>query len=98
MKMFIILRLLGLRVRRPEAFAGSHEPLEAGDDCCAYIRGGEVLVVVALRAATPGDAVVAPRGVWREVLSNNERSFAQREPMSALLGDLPVAVFERVSR
>ncbi|MBV9422577.1 MAG: malto-oligosyltrehalose synthase, partial [Solirubrobacterales bacterium] len=29
-KMFLTLRLLGLRARRPEAFAGSYEPLSAG--------------------------------------------------------------------
>ena len=33
----------------PGAFTGSYEPLDAGEDVCAFTRGGEVLVAVALR-------------------------------------------------
>jgi maltooligosyltrehalose synthase len=97
MKLFTTLRLLGLRVRRPEAFdAGSYEPLEASSDCCAFLRGGEVLVVVALRGEAPTGALPAPRGGWRDLLSGEERSFASSEPVERLLSGRPAAVFERV--
>jgi (1->4)-alpha-D-glucan 1-alpha-D-glucosylmutase len=99
MKLFVTMRLLGLRVRRPEPFAaGFYEPLDAGSDCCAFLRGGEVLVVVGLRAGTPTAALPAPRGRWRDVLSGEERSFASREPLERLLSGRPAAVFERVGR
>ena len=99
MKLFITLRLLGLRVRRPEAFeAGSYEPLEVGSECGAFLRGGEVLVVVALRAGVPGGALPAPRGSWRDVLNGEERSFASSEPLDSLLSGRPAVVFERIGQ
>jgi (1->4)-alpha-D-glucan 1-alpha-D-glucosylmutase len=99
MKLFVTLRLLGLRVRRPDAFAeGSYEPLDAAPDCCAFLRGGEVLVAVALRAGPTGAAVSAPSGRWRDVLTGNERSFAASESLERLLSGRPAAVFERVGR
>jgi (1->4)-alpha-D-glucan 1-alpha-D-glucosylmutase len=48
-KLRLIRELLALRGRRPEAFSGSYEPLDAGDGTVAYFRGGEVLVAVAVR-------------------------------------------------
>jgi (1->4)-alpha-D-glucan 1-alpha-D-glucosylmutase len=64
-KLFLIWRTLELRARRPEAFAGSYEPVDVGPDCCAYLRGGDVFVAVRLR----GDAgAETPSGPWREVL------------------------------
>jgi (1->4)-alpha-D-glucan 1-alpha-D-glucosylmutase len=97
MKLFVTLRLLGLRVRRTEAFeAGAYEPLDAGPACCAFLRGGEVLVAVALRADPPTATVDSPRGHWRDVLSDEERSFAASEPVERLLSGRPAAVFERV--
>ena len=66
-KLDLIRRALALRARRPEAFAGSYEPIDAGPDVCAYVRGGEVLVVVPVRAGASAD-VDAP-GDWRPVLS-----------------------------
>ena len=71
-KLFLILRLLTLRTRRPEAFAtGAYEPVEAGERACAFSRGGEVLVAVATRdgaadrefARAPGP--LARRPAWR---------------------------------
>ena len=41
-KLDLIRRTLALRARRPAAFAGSYEPLEAGEDTVAFLRGGEV--------------------------------------------------------
>jgi (1->4)-alpha-D-glucan 1-alpha-D-glucosylmutase len=99
MKLFVTLRLLGLRVRRPEAFdVGTYEPLDAGADCCGFLRGDAVLVLVALRPDPPSGALAAPGGHWRDVLSDEERSFATSEPLERLLSGRPAAVFERVAR
>jgi (1->4)-alpha-D-glucan 1-alpha-D-glucosylmutase len=66
-KLDLIRRALALRARRPEAFAGSYEPIEAGPDVCAYVRGGEVLVVVPVRRSA-STGVDVP-GDWRAVLT-----------------------------
>jgi (1->4)-alpha-D-glucan 1-alpha-D-glucosylmutase len=50
-KLTLIVRALRLRRERPDAFAGAYEPLDAGPDCCAFVRGGEVLAVAVLRDA-----------------------------------------------
>ncbi|MHB1243381.1 MAG: hypothetical protein ACYC1P_08290, partial [Gaiellaceae bacterium] len=67
---------LALRARRPPAFAGAYEPLDAGDDVCAFTRGGEVLVAVALRGDLRGFR--APAGEWREVLRDETLLLAER--------------------
>jgi (1->4)-alpha-D-glucan 1-alpha-D-glucosylmutase len=98
-KLFLILRLLGLRARRPEAFlGGAHEPLDAGAGACVFVRGGEVLVAVALpRAGADPDAVIdAPGGRWRDVLRGEERSFGARQPLARLLDTQGIGVFERL--
>ena len=62
-KLQLTRETLALRARRPEAFAGAYEPVDLGRDVCAFVRGGEVLVAVALRpqgSASPGAG-------WREV-------------------------------
>jgi (1->4)-alpha-D-glucan 1-alpha-D-glucosylmutase len=64
-KLDLIRRALALRARRPDAFAGSYEPLEAGPDACAFVRGGEVLVAVAMRGELPELDV---EGEWRDVV------------------------------
>jgi (1->4)-alpha-D-glucan 1-alpha-D-glucosylmutase len=71
-KLWLILRTLTLRARRPDAFVGGgYEPLEAGEDVCAFRRGDSVLVAVRLRGA--GGAVDVPAGTWRDVLDGAER-------------------------
>ena len=96
-KMFLILRLLGLRARRPEPFAGGeYEPLEAGRDACAFVRGGEVLVAVGIDSAAPAGTLAAPRGRWRDVVSGDERSFNSAEPLARVLGRDGIAVYERL--
>jgi (1->4)-alpha-D-glucan 1-alpha-D-glucosylmutase len=64
-KLWLTWQLLDLRARRPEAFAGSYEPLDAGAGVCAYVRGGEVLVAVVVRERA---AFEAPPGDWHAVL------------------------------
>ncbi|MGA2924739.1 MAG: alpha-amylase family glycosyl hydrolase [Solirubrobacteraceae bacterium] len=96
-KLFLTLRLLGLRARRPAPFAGAYEPLDAGDRTCAFVRGGEVLVAVAIRDGEPEGELLAPRGRWRDVLRGEERTFAGREPVARVLGEYGLAVFERDS-
>jgi (1->4)-alpha-D-glucan 1-alpha-D-glucosylmutase len=98
-KLFVILRLLTLRARRPDSFAtGAYEPLEAGECTCAFTRGGEVLVAVGVREGFGEGVLAAPEGRWRDVLRGDERSFGRREPASAVLDELGVAVFERLGR
>jgi (1->4)-alpha-D-glucan 1-alpha-D-glucosylmutase len=96
MKQFVTLRLLGLRVRRPELFeTGTYEPLDAGPDGCAFVRGNGVLVAVALRPHPSRAPISAPAGHWRDVFSGDERSFDSSEPLERLLDGRPAAVFER---
>jgi len=94
-KLWLTSQLLALRARRAAAFSdGSYEPLDAGGDACVYMRGGEVVVFVAIR---DGAALAdAPGGRWREVLSGQERSFDRRQPIADVLAESQVAVFERV--
>ena len=96
-KMFVILRLLGLRARRHAPFAGDYVPVDGGADTCAFLRGGDLLVVAALRQPPfEGTLSDLPGGHWRDVLRGDERSFGSREPVTRLVGELGVAVFERL--
>ena len=74
-KLALIRRTLALRARRPAAFAGSYEPLDAGEDTVAFLRGGEVKVAVALRGGLREP--VAP-GKWRDVLRGLTLLVAER--------------------
>ncbi len=95
-KLFLILRLLGLRARRPETFtSGAYEPLQAGTDVCAFLRGGDVLVAVALRDTPPTEVLPVPAGRWRDVLSGEESEFSEGVAASRLLGESGIAVLER---
>jgi (1->4)-alpha-D-glucan 1-alpha-D-glucosylmutase len=96
-KLFVILRLLGLRARRPAPFAAGYEPVDAGDCACAFLRGEDMLVVVATRNAPfEGTLVNPPAGRWRDVLRGDECSFGSREPVARVVGEDGVAVFERL--
>jgi (1->4)-alpha-D-glucan 1-alpha-D-glucosylmutase len=96
-KLFLVLRLLGLRARRPEPFAGDYRPLDAGERVCAYLRGDDVLVAVAVRDGAADETIESPGGRWRDVLTGEERSFGRRIRLGPLLGERGVAVFERLS-
>jgi (1->4)-alpha-D-glucan 1-alpha-D-glucosylmutase len=97
-KMFVTLRLLGLRGRRPAPFTGGYEPVEAGSAACAFLRGGEVLVVVGVRGAPDYEGTLSelPGGRWRDVLRGEERSFDGRDAVARLVGEHGVGVFERL--
>jgi (1->4)-alpha-D-glucan 1-alpha-D-glucosylmutase len=65
-KLFLIRELLALRARRPDAFAGSYAPLDAGPDAVAFVRGDEVVVAMPVReGGLDTDALPLPRGSWR---------------------------------
>jgi (1->4)-alpha-D-glucan 1-alpha-D-glucosylmutase len=65
LKLWLIVRALDLRARRPQAFAGAYEPVDAGPDAVAFVRGAEVFAAAAIRS----DAVPEPPGEgWRDVL------------------------------
>jgi (1->4)-alpha-D-glucan 1-alpha-D-glucosylmutase len=72
-KLSLVVRTLRLRHERPEAFAGSYEPLDAGPDVCAFMRGGEILVVAVLRDEGE-EALVEGQGYVRELTGG--RSYA----------------------
>jgi (1->4)-alpha-D-glucan 1-alpha-D-glucosylmutase len=94
-KLSLIRRLLELRARRPEAFAGSYEPLEAGAGACAFLRGGEVLVAVEVVDGGRAHAVDVPAGRWRDALRDGEaRELAGPVPLTELLDADAIAVLE----
>jgi (1->4)-alpha-D-glucan 1-alpha-D-glucosylmutase len=65
-KLQLVIAALALRKRRPEAFAGGYEPVDAGDRAIAYIRGGAVFVAAEI---FPGASLPVADGSWREVAS-----------------------------
>jgi (1->4)-alpha-D-glucan 1-alpha-D-glucosylmutase len=96
-KLWLIVRALTLRAHRPDAFSGNaYEPLDAGEDACAFVRGGEVLVACALRGNGSGAAVDVPAGTWRDVLAGGERRLAGPVPLPELLGEHGIALLARV--
>jgi (1->4)-alpha-D-glucan 1-alpha-D-glucosylmutase len=65
-KLWVTSRLLDLRRRRPEAFAGGYMPVRAAADVCAFMRGPDVLVVVPLAPSASPEVDIA--GEWSDVL------------------------------
>jgi (1->4)-alpha-D-glucan 1-alpha-D-glucosylmutase len=67
-KLFLIRELLALRARRPEAFASGYEPLDAGPDAVAFLRGDDVAVALPIREGGLDTLPFElPRGAWRPV-------------------------------
>ena len=88
-KLWLIVRALVLRAARPDAFAGDYEPLAAGPDTIAFLRGGgAVLAAAAVRG--DGGPVTLPAGRWRDVLGGGER-----EGGDVPLGEHGIALLER---
>jgi (1->4)-alpha-D-glucan 1-alpha-D-glucosylmutase len=75
-KLDLIRRTLAVRERRPAAFDGGYEPVEAGADVCAFTRGSEVLVAVAVRGDL--DGFRPPQGDWQDVLRTEHLLLAER--------------------
>ena len=94
-KLWLTTRLLGLRIRRPDAFAGAYEPLIAPDTAVAFVRGGEVLVAVATRSGPPAGTLDGAEGRWRDVLYGDERELGSSVALAELLDEYGIAVLER---
>lgn len=75
-KLRLIREVLALRGRRPSAFAGSYEPIDAGEDVASFMRSGEVLVAVAVRGDLAGFR--HPHGEWCDVLRTEHLLLAER--------------------
>jgi (1->4)-alpha-D-glucan 1-alpha-D-glucosylmutase len=97
-KLFLIQRVLDLRARRPEPFAGSYEPVESGPRVCAFVRGGEVLVAVPLFVGWQEASLEGvPAGRWRDVFTGEERESDGGALLARrLFARYPFAVLERV--
>ena len=96
-KLFVTLRLLGLRARKPEPFsAGAYDPVAAPDDVCAFVRGGQVLVAVAVRPRHAEGELVGVHGRWRNVFTGAEPSFGATVEVLTVLGAEGFAVLERI--
>jgi (1->4)-alpha-D-glucan 1-alpha-D-glucosylmutase len=93
-KLWLTKRLLGLRLRRQDAFApgSSYESLDAGRDALAFVRGGDVVVAVATRAAAPAGSLTVPAGTWQDVLRGGT---AGSWALSDLLDEHGIAVLKR---
>jgi (1->4)-alpha-D-glucan 1-alpha-D-glucosylmutase len=99
-KLWITARLLGLRARRPEIFAGDYRPIAAGAGACVFLRGGQLLVALALpRAGCDEDVTVAgvPAGSWRELLTGEELTIDGGIGLAQLVdAQLGLGVYERI--
>ena len=85
-KLWLTMRLLHLRLRRPEAFEGDYRPLEAGEETVAFLRGDQVLVVAATRPGPIAGALEGTAGTWRDVLRGERRVLGQSTLLEDLLG------------
>ncbi|HET8977235.1 MAG TPA: malto-oligosyltrehalose synthase [Solirubrobacteraceae bacterium] len=94
-KLWLTTRLLGLRIRRPEPFAGGYEPLDVGPEAVAYVRGDEVLVIVGTRSAVPSGGLRGVSGRWCDVLHRDERVLDGEVALATLLDEYGIAVLER---
>jgi (1->4)-alpha-D-glucan 1-alpha-D-glucosylmutase len=99
-KLLVTSRALRLRKARPDAFAGSYDPLDVtgawADRVVAFGRGGEVVTVVSRLTMHVDDwkdtAVALPPGEWRDVLTGA----AVTGGAVADLLRFPVALLERL--
>jgi len=97
-KLWLTTRLLALRIRRPRTFAeGGYEPLDGGDGVVAFLRGGEVLVAVAVGPGPPAGELRGGAGDWRDVLQGEHVSLESSTPLAELIGKHGIAVLERLS-
>lgn len=90
-KLWLTHQALTLRGRHPECFgpgdAGSYEPVEAGDNAVAFLRGGRILTVARVRSSARSVEVELPTGVWIDRLTG--------EPHEGAVTVETVALFEK---
>jgi (1->4)-alpha-D-glucan 1-alpha-D-glucosylmutase len=97
-KLHVIVAALGLRARRPAAFAGSYVSVAAGPSVCAFTRGEhDVLVVVRLRPEGLGSLVLpdGAAGEWRDVLADELYELKRVVQFEQVIGPLGVGLLER---
>jgi (1->4)-alpha-D-glucan 1-alpha-D-glucosylmutase len=97
MKMFLILRALELRARRPECFdeRGGYGRLDAGPGVCAFTRGdGAIAVVVPVRDWTHA-TVAGLEGTWHDVLAGADVTLEPDAPVARLVGEHGFVLLER---
>ena len=94
MKLYVLWKALDLRARRPDAFdGGAYAPVGAGPDTVAFLRGEEVLSVVAIRH--PGDATLTAPGRWSDVLRGGSRELRGQTAVADLVDGYGLALLER---
>jgi (1->4)-alpha-D-glucan 1-alpha-D-glucosylmutase len=94
-KLWLIVRALGLRRHRPDAFAGGYSPLPAGEHAIAFLRGDDVLAAAALRGDGADARIDVPSGRWHDVLGGAERDLAGPVPVAELTRDHGIALLAR---
>lgn len=92
-----IWRLLSLRARKPELFAGTYEPIETGDEALvAFARrgGGERLIAVVNRFPwrAAGGTIALPAGRYDSLFGRGITVTQEPVAVADLLGELSVAV------
>jgi len=92
-KLFVIWKALMLRDRRPEAFAGSYTPLDAGPGVCAFLRGDAVLAIAPVRDWSSA-TLAGPGGRWRDVLTGVEHHLDGPTPLAPLVAPHGIALLE----
>jgi maltooligosyltrehalose synthase len=80
-KLYITWKTLGVRAKHASAFAGTYEAVDAGECVCAFVRGDEVLVAVAVH---PDASVRVPDG-WHDVLGVEGLALCVRPAREALV-------------
>jgi (1->4)-alpha-D-glucan 1-alpha-D-glucosylmutase len=96
-KLWLTSRLLQLRIRHPLAFQSDYQPLDAGESTVAFLRGGQVLAVVATRPrAGDGSLAGVSPGPWRDVLTGRVQTLGDSVALADIVGPLGIAVLERL--
>lgn len=101
-KLHLVWRALQLRAELPEAFGpdGAYTPIPAGEGVCAFLRGGDVLVAVAVRdPATGAEGWALPpaaAGRWRNVLDGSEHDLPDGASLASVLGPDGHALLRRI--
>ena len=94
MKLFVTHRVLQARARRTAAFAGSYTPVDAGPDVCAFLRGDDALVVVALRGQPAERIRLPPQAAsdWTSAFTGSRMRLGEETDVADVLEGWPAAV------